>query len=699
MANPFAYGALSGAPSQQAAYAAQVQQGFAGDWVQQPQAPQQPQAAPILDWQQGDYAIPEEVINKWGAGDEDRDALEVYKRAAVSVITAMAVAESKDVLLPIEMRKRGSVDPASEAIFSQTRAGILLLDMTNIVKACTDAATTKCLANLAVKLRPGGEGTEEADEVGVKKTKEKKGKKKSSEIPKLRPFFETSPAQTQCSNAIGEVVLGDSRCWICGSIINTQELEHPLRPECEHIFPVAQALCFTGLYESALYAELAAESQSSANGYVSGLAKEYAWAHRVCNQIKNDKHFIILEKNAANEPVLGTDANKISELLRLILSTTQFGGSTGRSGGAVLRDHLQLGPSVQGQEAWIATRVPQIKARSDAILGRVAALGMTVDEHAKNTIMNMRAYIARSPQCVITVEQEIKAPHLVYGNASLTLEESAADVSKKDSIVYFFVNLMGDVITDTVSQALPKTKRGADTITNVGRLLKLNANALDLGMQLFSTIKARVTPEQIKEMRLKVANHLLAKAQSGGINIPHQAYVRRLPGQVCTPDDEGKEEDDRPAYCESGAAGLVNLPLTDGLQLWSFYQQWNLGVLREFIRQQVLNLKDEYVNILERWWTENLQAAHARKKSLDAFSFEVFKGHIVARIAFELERRAPNANSFPGTTYEAIAQQPIMYQQAQFQSNESFKWFGARRRKTRKRKSKKRKTYRKKKLF
>lgn len=684
-----------------AGFGAQPQSGWAVAQAQQVSAYQQWQAQP--EWMKGDLAIPDAEIANYGKLDEDRIELELYKKAAISVITALTAEQNKNVLLPLEMRSRGPVDAASEAIFNANQAEIVLLDMSNIVKACTDEATMRCLSNLAVKLSPGGEGTSDSDDAATKKTKRKKGESGSSGGPKLRPFFETSPATTQCNNTVGGINIGTTRCWICGDVITTQEEEHPLRPECEHVFPVAQAMCFTGLYESALFAELSSEKASIGAGYVDGLGKEYGWAHRVCNQIKNDKHFIEIGKDASNNATFQTSELKIAELLDQILNTPKFGGHSEPSGGVAIRKLLKL-DRVQGgdgQTTWIRARIPQIKVRVDAILNRVTQLGMTVEEHVKSTIMNMRAYIARSPKCVLTIEQDIKPQILVGTGQHITLESSAGDISKRQSIIAFFVNLLGDVITDTVSKLLPKAASGADTPTNVARLLKLKAAALDLGRILLTSINNKITDDFVLTVRLKVANHLIAALKSGsGLAIPKQEYVRRLPQQLCTPDDEGKDEDDRPDYCERGAAGMQTIPLNSPKVFWSYYLQWNLGTLREIIRQEIGGMIPEYIAKLKEWWNTNLQSAHARGVSLNAFSFEVFEQHITSRAVTEFQLRAPGPNTFPGTTYDAIAAQPIVYDQAHIQSEQLFSWFGARRtRKTRKRKSKKRKTYRKKKLF
>jgi hypothetical protein len=667
---------------------AQQQQAFAQQQAQQP-----PQGPP--EWTKGDLAIPDAEINKYKAIDETRIELELYKKAAVSVITALQVDANKNVLLPLEMRQTGVIDPASEAVFSATQANILLFDMSNLVKAVTDDQTMRCLANLAVKLQPGGEGVDDDEEDdGEDDSSNPSSKKSHSQTPKLRPFFETSPATTQCNNTVGGFTVGVTPCWICGGIITTQAAGHPLRPECEHIFPVAQALCFTGLYESSLMSELVAENKSMGAAYTQGLYKEYRWAHRVCNQIKNDKHFVSIVKNADGTQTFDANDVRILEMLNLIITTQKYGGGGESTGSSALRKLLTFENIPNGENEWKQLRGTEIRKRVMEILDRVTALGLTPEQHAKNTIMNMRCYISRSPACVLTVEQEMKTPAFaISGEKSLTLETSQQDFDKAKSITSYFITMLGNAVTDAVSRLL----RVADLETT-GRALKLRSFSLDLGNRIGGAIFSKITPLVIQTIRHKVANLLYARSTIGGISLPRQEFSRSY-GINCDGTPLRADQDD--PYCPTGPETRQTIALDSPLKFWGFYQQWNLGVLRESIRQEVKGEVPAYVGELKAWWDENMKAASATR-SAQTFVFDgPLEQEIMKNIHNELSRTAVTPDSFPGTTFDEIQAQPIIYSQAHLEKNIAgfSKWFGARRRKSRKSKSKKQKTLRRKRLF
>ena len=132
----------------------------------------------------------------------------------------------------------------------------------------------------------------------------------------IRGFYEASTPTTQCNNTIGKFVNRTS-CYICGIAINKQKLVGDgLNPECEHILPIAQAVLFLGLYGDKFK-----KNQLFYNPDI--LPKEYAWAHRTCNQIKSDDSYITYK---ATNPV-GTKYQitkpAIVKLLKKIWSNTR----------------------------------------------------------------------------------------------------------------------------------------------------------------------------------------------------------------------------------------------------------------------------------------------------------------------------------------------------------------------------------------
>jgi hypothetical protein len=181
----------------------------------------------------------------------------------------------------------------------------------------------------------------------------------------VRKFYETSSAITQCNNTVGPLNLDPTNCWICGyGIHQTRAMEEDTEdeddakdgfsPECEHVFPIAQAIFFIGLYTN--------DAKDNA-AYKQKLELEYAWAHRVCNQIKSDAHFIV--HNIQNpDGRWGIDDNKIRVFLRDILGR---GWKYGR-GDELLREQIRMDRPRITVEDWIEKRTKVINKKCSDIL-------------------------------------------------------------------------------------------------------------------------------------------------------------------------------------------------------------------------------------------------------------------------------------------------------------------------------------------
>lgn len=229
----------------------------------------------------------------------------------------------------------------------------------------------------------------------------------------LRDVVERSSPTTQCNNVIG----APRDCWICGGIISTGELG----PECEHVFPIAQALVFTGLYEHNLFEQISDEENTSlANAYISGLKKEYKWAHRICNQVKNDAHFI--EYNGTNFVI--NDALIVKFIDQLI--TTQSWG-----GGANLCYYIGNNNKNNGISI-LKARVAAIRQICTPIIETVSRLGLTPQQHACSTAMYLKEYIVNDSDCGI-VEEVAKTNPTIAGLAGLSLLE----VSSTNAIIEY----------------------------------------------------------------------------------------------------------------------------------------------------------------------------------------------------------------------------------------------------------------------
>jgi len=172
----------------------------------------------------------------------------------------------------------------------------------------------------------------------------------------VRDFYETSSATTQCNRTVGPIVRNVTDCWICGFVIpNISSPEQAFYPECEHIFPIAQALFFIGLYNN--------EAKDNPV-HLKKLELEYGWAHRVCNQIKSDTHFII--NNTENsDGRWRIDHNKIKEFLNdILLRGNKYGG-----GDVLLKEQMMI--KGISRQTWIENRSKIINTKCQAIIDTI----------------------------------------------------------------------------------------------------------------------------------------------------------------------------------------------------------------------------------------------------------------------------------------------------------------------------------------
>lgn len=172
----------------------------------------------------------------------------------------------------------------------------------------------------------------------------------------LRKFYETSSATTQCHNTIKPEVRNVTKCWICGFVIpDTKNPEDAFYPECEHIFPIAQAIFFIGLYNSEIKGNRV---------FVKKLELEYGWAHRVCNQIKSDTHFIV-NNTETSDGRWKIDDNKIRDFLNDILQR----GNTYGGGANLLRQQMKMNGI--SREKWIDDQSIEINRKCQALINTI----------------------------------------------------------------------------------------------------------------------------------------------------------------------------------------------------------------------------------------------------------------------------------------------------------------------------------------
>jgi hypothetical protein len=176
---------------------------------------------------------------------------------------------------------------------------------------------------------------------------------------KARDVFELIEPQAQCKAIIGSSVGKD--CWICGLPIQAKikgfkvkskgpgtDIKSGVTAECEHVLPIAQAAILLNLYNSKLRNELTKQAFIKES-----LDHEYAWAHVVCNQEKNDICPILVKSDGTFE----ISKEQIKYLLNKIQKSTRTDSILIKK---MIRDKYS--------KSFIDVRAPIIFKRYDAIL-------------------------------------------------------------------------------------------------------------------------------------------------------------------------------------------------------------------------------------------------------------------------------------------------------------------------------------------
>lgn len=190
----------------------------------------------------------------------------------------------------------------------------------------------------------------------------------------IRGFLESTSAVSQCKNVIKNFTDIDERtgnphaCWICGlDIIPGDE---SFKPECEHIFPIAQAVIFIGLYREEdvefLRSRTTENIKDVKQKFVNRLKPEYGWAHRLCNQVKSDTHFVELASvgDGSGTSRWTVSKDKITKFLQDILNENQYGNRRKR-----LQEYIRsAGKSIP---TWLQERTTEIFNRCNEVLATI----------------------------------------------------------------------------------------------------------------------------------------------------------------------------------------------------------------------------------------------------------------------------------------------------------------------------------------
>lgn len=139
--------------------------------------------------------------------------------------------------------------------------------------------------------------------------------KQSAKRPRYgRDIYELSSATTQCMNTIGSPEKAGG-CWICGFAFDN-DIPY-MRPNCDHILPVIQAVFFLGLYSTR---KVIPTNKEELKNMIYEL--EYAWAHAGCNILKSN---IVLIKETIDPitktPKWSVDEENVEKLLTTIKTT------------------------------------------------------------------------------------------------------------------------------------------------------------------------------------------------------------------------------------------------------------------------------------------------------------------------------------------------------------------------------------------
>ena len=168
----------------------------------------------------------------------------------------------------------------------------------------------------------------------------------------IRAFFENFDGD-QCKGALqgrNPFLPGRSPCWICGFTIPGGSQEG-YTMECEHVYPIAQAVFFIDLYRG----------KATSRDTIELVQAEYDWSHRVCNQIKNNKHFVRVRGEGGNKTWVVAPVEEFDTFLRQI-----YNGSDAYFPGVhANRLRTDIGPNV---DQWVASRIPIIMARVQRVL-------------------------------------------------------------------------------------------------------------------------------------------------------------------------------------------------------------------------------------------------------------------------------------------------------------------------------------------
>lgn len=225
-----------------------------------------------------------------------------------------------------------------------------------------------------------------------------------------RGIFEPSGPTTQCEKS-GHPFVAGMPCYICGfPIPDTTTLAGPsdeLYPECEHLFPVTQARWFLDLYMS---------TRPPTDMWTEQAVKlEYDYAHRVCNQAKGMKSFVMDTEGVPSYSQRNTDS-----ILKHIRD---------RAIADLKKGYRDTTGTMTRIAETITTRAPAVKARIDRLVAHVKSQSVATDPALKNLVLLARATLFADPGAL--------APRLKAIHDKWYATRSAATAERKAQLEAF----------------------------------------------------------------------------------------------------------------------------------------------------------------------------------------------------------------------------------------------------------------------
>jgi len=357
-----------------------------------------------------------------------------------------------DVLLPLAMRGwEGILDANDVEVIkaSEKNKSIVFGKLTKALKmALPEETYNRLYAKVVTK------SNTDSDEEDAEEEEEEDEGVKSKRKGTLRSLFERSSATTQCNNTVGNQI-PSSLCWICNTPIAALNQGFKNKAECEHVFPVMQALCFTGLYTSGIYETMKDEEdkhyENRGERYKAELLREYRWAHRICNQIKSDAHFIVIKDDN-----FGIDEDLIKKMLNKILATPKYGANKGDKGGQKLWAYINKFNAINGltQQKWVDQQSLNIKKICEEITNEANKLGYTTAQFLSMAVDKIREYVALDPDMSRPVYQQLPRTE---PTASPGSELYVTETSDMLPIIELYARdihrIVGGIMTSAINEA------------------------------------------------------------------------------------------------------------------------------------------------------------------------------------------------------------------------------------------------------